>query len=167
MQIQNLKSAADDAQALYDYLRSDQGGGFADDHIILLKDEAATKDSVEQALTKLRQSKPDDFFVLFIAAHGVLANDGDVNSATFTATPQATTSAVLGGTFTLAADGSFTYAPGLLSGIDTFFVSTSPQHSFLSSSLVREVARFGGDVSSMVPPNVADRLAAMFPAKED
>ena len=39
-----------------------------------------------------------------------------------------------------------------LSGIDTFFISTSPQYSFLSSSLVREVARFGGDVSSMVPP---------------
>ncbi len=31
-----------------------------------------------------------------------------------------------------------------LSGIDTFFISTSPQHSFLSSSLVREVAKFGG-----------------------
>ena len=54
-----------------------------------------------------------------------------------------------------------------LSGIDTFFISTSPQHSFLSSSLVREVARFGGDVSSMVPPHVADRLAEMFPPKED
>ena len=39
-----------------------------------------------------------------------------------------------------------------LSGIDTFFISTSPQYSFLSSSLVREVARFGGDVSGMVPP---------------
>ena len=50
-----------------------------------------------------------------------------------------------------------------LSGIDTFFISTSPQHSFLSSSLVREVARFGGDVSSMVPTHVADRLAEMFP----
>jgi pantetheine-phosphate adenylyltransferase len=49
-----------------------------------------------------------------------------------------------------------------LSGIDTFFVSTSPQHSFLSSSLVREVARFGGDVSSMVPPVVAKRLAERF-----
>ena len=49
-----------------------------------------------------------------------------------------------------------------LSGIDTFFISTSPQHSFLSSSLVREVARFGGDVSSMVPPLVAKRLAARF-----
>jgi len=45
-----------------------------------------------------------------------------------------------------------------LSGIDTFFISTSPQYSFLSSSLVREVARFGGDVSGMVPPKVAHRL---------
>ena len=45
-----------------------------------------------------------------------------------------------------------------LSGIETFFLSTSPQHSFLSSSLVREVARFGGDVTSMVPPLVAKRL---------
>jgi pantetheine-phosphate adenylyltransferase len=45
-----------------------------------------------------------------------------------------------------------------LSGIDTFFISTSPQYSFLSSSLVREVARFGGDVSGMVPPKVAERL---------
>ncbi len=49
-----------------------------------------------------------------------------------------------------------------LSGIDTFFISTSPQYSFLSSSLVREVARYGGDVSSMVPKTVAKRLAEMF-----
>ncbi len=51
-----------------------------------------------------------------------------------------------------------------LSGIDTFFISTSPQYSFLSSSLVREVAKFGGDVSSMVPPAVAARLAGRFEA---
>ena len=49
-----------------------------------------------------------------------------------------------------------------LSGIDTFFISTSPQHSFLSSSLVREVARFGGDVSSMVPKTVVERLVRSF-----
>ena len=49
-----------------------------------------------------------------------------------------------------------------LSGIDTFFLSTSPQHSFLSSSLVREVARFGGDVSGMVPKNVNDLLVEKF-----
>jgi pantetheine-phosphate adenylyltransferase len=49
-----------------------------------------------------------------------------------------------------------------LSGIDTFFVSTSPQYSFLSSSLVRDVARFGGDIASMVPPLVSKRLAERF-----
>jgi pantetheine-phosphate adenylyltransferase len=49
-----------------------------------------------------------------------------------------------------------------LTGIDTFFISTSPQYSFLSSSLVREVARFGGDVTSMVPAVVAKRLVERF-----
>jgi len=49
-----------------------------------------------------------------------------------------------------------------LSGIDTFFLATSPSYSFLSSSLVREVARFGGDVSTLVPPAVAQRLRQRF-----
>jgi pantetheine-phosphate adenylyltransferase len=49
-----------------------------------------------------------------------------------------------------------------LSGIDTFFLSTSPNYSFLSSSLVREVARYSGDVTSMVPPIVAKRLLDRF-----
>ena len=49
-----------------------------------------------------------------------------------------------------------------LSGIDTFFISTSPQYSFLSSSLVCEVAKFGGDVTSMVPPSVATRLEKKY-----
>jgi len=49
-----------------------------------------------------------------------------------------------------------------LSGIDTFFISTSPQYSFLSSSLVREVAKYGGDVSGMVPPKVAKLLKERF-----
>jgi pantetheine-phosphate adenylyltransferase len=53
-----------------------------------------------------------------------------------------------------------------LSGIDTFFLATSPQYSFLSSSLVREVARFGGDVSSLVPPQVAARLLQRFKEAE-
>jgi pantetheine-phosphate adenylyltransferase len=49
-----------------------------------------------------------------------------------------------------------------LSGIDTFFVSTSPEYSFLSSSLVCEVAKFGGDVKGMVPDGVAERLSQHF-----
>jgi len=46
-----------------------------------------------------------------------------------------------------------------LAGVETLFMTTSPQWSFLSSSLVKEVARFGGDVSGLVPPPVAERLA--------
>jgi pantetheine-phosphate adenylyltransferase len=49
-----------------------------------------------------------------------------------------------------------------LSGIETFFLATSPQYSFLSSSLVKEVARYGGDVSSLVPAGVALRLEQKF-----
>jgi pantetheine-phosphate adenylyltransferase len=49
-----------------------------------------------------------------------------------------------------------------LSGVETLFMPTSPEHSFLSSSLVREVARHGGEVSSMVPPEVARRLKERF-----
>ena len=50
-----------------------------------------------------------------------------------------------------------------LSGVDTFFIPTGPDFSFLSSSLVCEVAKFGGDVSAMVPPGVARRLVERFP----
>jgi pantetheine-phosphate adenylyltransferase len=45
-----------------------------------------------------------------------------------------------------------------LAGIDSVFVPTSPERSFIASSLVKEVARLGGDVSHLVPPNVATRL---------
>lgn len=51
-----------------------------------------------------------------------------------------------------------------LSGIETLFMPTTPEYSFLSSSLVREVAQFGGDVSSMVPAPVAGRLQTRFSA---
>jgi pantetheine-phosphate adenylyltransferase len=46
-----------------------------------------------------------------------------------------------------------------LAGIDTLFMPTNPEYSFLASSLVKEIARWGGDVSSLVPPNVLKRLA--------
>ncbi|MEU0855061.1 pantetheine-phosphate adenylyltransferase [Streptomyces griseofuscus] len=45
-----------------------------------------------------------------------------------------------------------------LTGVETLFVPTNPTYSFLSSSLVREVAAWGGDVSHLVPPQV---LAAL------
>jgi pantetheine-phosphate adenylyltransferase len=46
-----------------------------------------------------------------------------------------------------------------LAGVETLFMTTSPQWSFLSSSLVKEVARLGGDVAGLVPAVVAERLA--------
>jgi pantetheine-phosphate adenylyltransferase len=49
-----------------------------------------------------------------------------------------------------------------LTGIDTLFVAASPAYSFLSSSLVKEVARFGGDVSGLVPAVVEQRLKEKF-----
>ena len=47
-----------------------------------------------------------------------------------------------------------------LSGVETVFVPTSPEWSFLASSLVKEVAGHGGDVSGLVPARVAARLAS-------
>jgi tetratricopeptide (TPR) repeat protein/uncharacterized caspase-like protein len=68
--ISNLKHAADDAEAMHDFLRSPEGGGFQEDHIFSLQDENATKANVLTALAKLKQAKPNDFFVIYIAAHG-------------------------------------------------------------------------------------------------
>jgi pantetheine-phosphate adenylyltransferase len=45
-----------------------------------------------------------------------------------------------------------------LGQVETLFLTSSPVYSFLSSSLVKEVARLGGDVSAFVPPVVAERL---------
>ena len=52
-----------------------------------------------------------------------------------------------------------------LSGVDTLFIATNPLYSFLSSSLVKEVATYGGDVSHLLPEKVhaqlLERLAAV------
>jgi len=45
-------------------------------------------------------------------------------------------------------------------GVETLFMTTNPLYAFLSSSLVKEFAKFGGDVSGLVPPTVLDRLTA-------
>ena len=42
--------------------------------------------------------------------------------------------------------------------VETLFMTTNPQFSFLSSSLIKEIARYGGDVSGLVPEPVASRL---------
>ena len=45
-----------------------------------------------------------------------------------------------------------------LASVETVFVPTNPEWSFLASSLVKEVAAFGGDVAHLVPPHVLARL---------
>jgi pantetheine-phosphate adenylyltransferase len=50
-----------------------------------------------------------------------------------------------------------------LSGIETIFIPTSSKHSFMASRLLREVARYGGDISPFVPAPVAERMQKKFP----
>ena len=50
-----------------------------------------------------------------------------------------------------------------IAGVDTFFVATTPRYSFVSSSLAKEVAGHGGDVSALLPEAVNRRLRAKSP----
>lgn len=49
-----------------------------------------------------------------------------------------------------------------LAGVETLFVSTNPVYGYLSSSLVKEVATYGGDISGLVPDAVRVRLETEF-----
>ena len=52
-----------------------------------------------------------------------------------------------------------------LTGVDTVLLPTDPRWAFVSSSLVREVAMLGGDVSEFVPPAVAEQISARVGAR--
>lgn len=49
-----------------------------------------------------------------------------------------------------------------IGGVETFFMSSNPTYSFLSSSMAKEVAKFGGSVDLLVPTNVAAALSRKF-----
>jgi pantetheine-phosphate adenylyltransferase len=49
-----------------------------------------------------------------------------------------------------------------ISGVHSVFIPSATEHSFVASKLIREIARFGGDVTSMVPTPVNQRLAERF-----
>ena len=49
--------------------------------------------------------------------------------------------------------------------IETVYVMASPQFSFVSSSGVKEIASFGGNVEELVPPNVARAFAELYPGR--
>lgn len=53
-----------------------------------------------------------------------------------------------------------------IGGVETVFMSTSPQHSYLSSSLVKEVARLGGSIDGTVPARVETALRAKLQAAD-
>ena len=54
-----------------------------------------------------------------------------------------------------------------LSGVETLFIPTSSKFSFIASRLLREVARYGGDVSPFVPPPVQKALLEKFASMEE
>ena len=50
----------------------------------------------------------------------------------------------------------------LLEGMETVFLMTKPEHGCISSSVVREAASFGADISAFVPECIAEEIAAHF-----
>ncbi|WP_291479887.1 pantetheine-phosphate adenylyltransferase [Corynebacterium sp.] len=49
-----------------------------------------------------------------------------------------------------------------LSGVETFFLLTNPQFGYVSSTICKEVARYGGDVNGLLPQNVAAAVADKY-----
>jgi pantetheine-phosphate adenylyltransferase len=54
-----------------------------------------------------------------------------------------------------------------VAGIETVFVMTSEQYGFTSSTLIRQVATLGGDLSNLIPRNVYDHLQQRFSKLKD
>ena len=50
----------------------------------------------------------------------------------------------------------------LLPGLETLFILSATRYSFVSSTMVKEIARYGGDVSKLVPPATLRALKAKF-----
>jgi pantetheine-phosphate adenylyltransferase len=50
-----------------------------------------------------------------------------------------------------------------LAEVETLFMTANPVYSFLRSSLVKEISRYGGDVTSLVPGVVLERLRERLP----
>jgi uncharacterized caspase-like protein len=97
--IPDLKYAKADAQAVYDFLRSDAAGPFTEDHILFLADGDATGAKMREALfVFLQQAKWDDLVFIYYAGHGapdpqrpdnlyLLPSDADLTSLASTGFP--------------------------------------------------------------------------------
>jgi hypothetical protein len=98
-QIPNLRYADTDAQAIHEFLRSPQGGGYPESHVKLLLNEEATYQALRSALFSfLQKAIEEDFVVIYISGHGTpdpknqknlyfLSYDTDVNQIASTAFP--------------------------------------------------------------------------------
>lgn len=69
-----------------------------------------------------------------------------------------------------SADLNFEYQVAMtnrvVAGIETVFIMTGPEYAFISSSLIKQIARMGGDISSMVPPEVLAEIQAACKASD-
>ncbi|MEO5509821.1 MAG: caspase family protein [Longimicrobiales bacterium] len=97
--IRDLAYASKDAQAMYDFLRSSAAGPFAEDHVLMLKDGAATGQAIREAMfVFLQKAQWNDLVVVYFAGHGaadpalpdnlyLLPTDADVKSLAATGFP--------------------------------------------------------------------------------
>jgi uncharacterized caspase-like protein len=97
--IRDLDYAAQDAQSMYDFLRSPAAGPFEEDHVLFLKDGNATAQAIREAMfVFLQKAEWNDLVVVYFAGHGaadpaipenlyLLPTDADVNALAATAFP--------------------------------------------------------------------------------
>jgi hypothetical protein len=97
--IRDLAYASKDAQSVYDFLRSSAAGPFQDDHIMFLKDGAATAQAIREAMfVFLQKAQWNDLVVVYFAGHGaadpaipenlyLLPTDADIKQLAATAFP--------------------------------------------------------------------------------
>jgi len=114
--------------------------------------------TVDERLEMLRQAVGDDPRVEFVAFEGLLADFARKAGA----------SVVIRG-LRAVSDFEYEFQMALMNrqldrSLETVFLVPALDLTYLSSSLVREVARFGGDISALVHPAVAEMLRARFKA---
>lgn len=120
---------------------------------VLINKRKASLFTVEERISMLRKATADHPNVVVDAFHGLLVDfcrDRQIG-------------AIVKG---LRAVSDFDYELQMaqmnhrLTGVETLFISTNPLYSYLSSSLVKEVATYGGDVTNLLPDTVADQMKA-------
>jgi pantetheine-phosphate adenylyltransferase len=112
--------------------------------------------SIDERLAMLRATVPDEPRVTFEAFDGLLAEFAG----------RAGASMIVRG-LRAVSDFEYEFQMALMNrqlhpALETVFLVPAVDLTYLSSSLVREVARYGGDVSALVPPSVAEALTARF-----